>query len=453
MKRLLKYLLLLPLIAGAVAFSSTVSKKHEVFETHADQVYTYPGNSGTILLVGGANTYFAQGVANVAIYCFNSSSDNAWSDASSYRIGDNMRIMVPYQNGTAKSWSKLIICRYNPGMNPKSDGWSGVYNQTEDLSFSDLIYNQNTFVVNGYGSGNLITVNTIKSATYYNGIKSDNHAYLDLSAFQGWEDGNAKFALFFGAPDYYDASEWGKSNSSEGYYSSFMWRVQGQDNSHLYECIVPSYGNGSRLWNLVIAVRFNPNTESPYWTDDSSVIWNKTGDLQFIPSNHNANMIHINDWNGGYIDGDNIIARSSKVGFYGQYFLDTVSCSGHGNSDSTTSNQWNAVKAEYINHLSKTFQGDVWTTVADKSASASTIAQAMARYDYIILYKEYDHEDFINRKGSPNKTEYPASEMYAGLQPYASDKNSSIYIVVIALASITTLGLLVVIKRKKVQNR
>ena len=447
MKKLLKYLLLLPLIGGVFAFSSHFYKEKSS-EVLADQVYPTPssGQSGRILLVGGANTYFKVGEANLAIYCFNSTSDNAWSDASNYRIGDNMRIMIPYQNGNSKQWSKLIICRYNPSMNPQTDGWSGVYNQTEDLSFSSLVYYQNTFIVNGYGSGNLITVSDMKNATYYYGIKSDTHVYLDVSQFQGWEQGDAKFALFFGAPDYFDASEWGKAHSTGGYYSSFMWRVQGQDNPHLYECIVPSYGNGDRLWNFVIAVRFNPNTESPYWTDDGNVIWNKTGNLQYIGTNHTANMVHISDWNSGYLDSENIITKASRIGFYGQYILDTVACSGHGNSDSTTSEQWNAIKDEYNNHISKTFQGVVWLTEADKNGT--TIAQAMARYDYIVLYKQYDHEDFINREESPNKTVYTSESLW-GIRSNSSEKGSVVYIVIIAIASISSLGILLVIKRKR----
>ena len=448
MKKLFKLLFLLPLIGGVFAFASN-SNKAKTTEVAAERFYpTKPGSSGSILFVGGANTYFKQGEANLAIYCFNSASDNAWSDSSSYRVGDNMRIMVPYQNGNSKSWSKLIICRYDPNKNPQSDGWGGVFNQTEDLSFSSLLYSQNTFIVNGYGSGNLITISEMKNASYYYGIKGDTHAYLDLSQFQSWEEGNAKFALFFGAPDFYDASEWGKSNSSEGYYSSFMWRVEGQDNPHLYECIVPSYGNGDRYWNFVIAVRFNPSTESPYWTDDGTVIWNKTGNLQYIGTNYDANMVHISDWNSGSLDAEHIITRDSRVGFYGQYLLDTVSCSGHGNSDSTTNEQWNAIKREYINHLSKTFQGDVWLTTADKSGSL--IAQAMARYDYIVLYKEYNHEDFINRAESPNKTIYSSEALM--IQHDFDNKKASIYIVIIAITSISTLGLLVVVKRRKTQK-
>ena len=159
-------------------------------------------------------------------------------------------------------------------------------------------------------------------------------------------------------------------------------------------------------------------------------------------------MIYLNSDGVASINPENAISKATRLNFYGQYFLDTVSCSGNGNSDATTSSQWDAVKAEYKNHLSFDFQGGVWTTLADKTGS--TIAQAMYRYDYIVFYKHYEHEDFINR-ADPKSGYKPLSsnEYVSATHPFIDNKKSTIYIVIIALASISSVGLLIVAKRKK----
>ena len=161
-------------------------------------------------------------------------------------------------------------------------------------------------------------------------------------------------------------------------------------------------------------------------------------------------MIYINSSGDGEIHAEHAISKATRLNFYGQYILDTISCSGDGKSDVTTSEEWNAIKAEYKNHLSTDFQGDVWKTKADKSGS--TIEQAIYRYDYIVFYKLYSHEDFMNRQDPNSGYEPISSELAFGIQSYADAKKSSIYIVIIAISSISALGLLVVVKRRKTQK-
>lgn len=407
----------------------------------ADESTNYPrnGESGNILYVNGSSTYFNTGEADLAVYYFNSESDNAWSDKVSYRcFGDILRVMIPYKDGVRKTWAKYIVCRYNPTMNPASNGWDGVYNKTEDISCSSMMYAQNTVNITGYSDGKMTY--SFSSNNYY-GVQSYNHMYLDLSGFTDWENGNAKFAIYFAYPDQTNESRWSQSNSTGGYYSSFCWKVNGQDNDHLYECIVPAYNsNYKNLWNLVIAVRFDPVQGEPGWYN----VWNQTQNLSFNSSNHNANMIHINDWNNGELDTVNIIPKNDRLNYYGRYFLNTIQCSGNGNSDSTTSSMWNALKDEYNYHLTTDEQGNVWTCVADEEGSL--LAQAMARYDYIILYKQYAHDDFVNRQDSPNKSEYSApTNVFSDTQ-----MNNSIWIVilVISLISIGSVSTLIILKRK-----
>ena len=358
-----------------------------------------PGESGSLLFVNSSQGYFTD--YNIAMYCFNN-TDNAWSDSTDYSAPNcGYRLMIPYKDGVKKNWSKCIIVQYQKDMDPRESGWSGAALQTVDFPLSNLNYRgYNTITLGGLNDQGKITINEMYTTNTYYGIQGDTHMYLDLSAFTGWEDAYAKFAIYFACPNFNDERSWSLSNSQDGYYQTFLWKVNGQDNDHLYECIVP--GGEKVIWNLVIAVRFNPNQGEPGWYDPN--IWNKTQDLKFNSTNQNANMIHISDWNSGYIDADNVISQEDRVSFYGNYFIDTVKCSGSGDTDATTSDMWNAVKWEYKNHLSTTFQGDVWTAIGDEGGTP--VQQAMARYDYIVLYKKYGHEDFINRKDSPNKTEY-----------------------------------------------
>lgn len=445
MKKHFLFTLFAVLSLGVTSFAMATSHSF-IREVNADQgLYSLNGYSGQLLFVNGSGTYFNPGDADLAIYCFNSESDYAWSDRVSYRIsGDTIRVMVPYKNGASKTWSKFNVCRYNPSMNPASDGLSGVYNKTEDLYFSSFLYNQNTITINGY-NGDKITVAELKGATNYYGVKGDTHMYLDLKDFTDWEKEYAKFAVYFAYPQRNDEKRWSLSNSSEGYYTAFCWKVKGQyDNDHLYECIVPNIDSKDNptLWNMVIAVRFSPDKYSPDW--DS--FWNQTQDLKFTSSNNNANIISITDWGNGELN--YTVSRESRVGFYGTYFNNTVACSDSGDYDATTSDMWNAVKDEYVNHLSLTFRGDVWKSIGDKEGTI--IQQAMARYDYIVFYKKYDHVDFMNRKDSPNKTIYSSSLINSSISndsPFAL-----VAITVVAITSVTLIGLLVFIKTKKVKE-
>ena len=428
-------------LAGVAPIFRNASSK----SVAADESTNYPrnGESGNILYVNGSSTYFNTGEADLAVYYFNSESDNAWSDKVSYRcFGDILRVMIPYKDGVRKTWAKYIVCRYNPAMDPASNGWDGVYNKTEDISCSSMMYAQNTVNITGYSDGKMTY--SFSSNNYY-GVQSYNHMYLDLSGFTSWENGNAKFAIYFAYPNSNNESRWSLSNSSGGYYSSFCWKVNGQTNNHLYECIVPAYSNNSCLWNLVIAVRFDPVQGEPGWYN----AWNQTQNLSFNSGNHNANMIRINDWDNGQLDTVNIISRQTRVEFFGRYFLDTVSCSGNGNSDSTTSSMWEAVKNEYVYHLTTDEQGDVWTCAGDEEGSL--VAQAMARYDYIIFFKEYNHEDFINRQDSSNKTEYSSIKSVI-LSNNSNFEYSWLVIMIIALGSITCVLGLVVIKKRKIRG-
>ena len=439
MKKLLAMSFLASMLFGAFAF--TGAKSAQRVEAHSVNPYPSNGRSGTLLFVNGQGTYFKSGEADLAICCIDSSSNYAWSDKCTYRAGgDNIRVMIPYLNGQAHTWSRFKICRYNPSMNPATDGDGGVYNETEFIYFSSFIGQQNLITINGYGSGKTLNYAEMKSYISYFGVQSDTHIYLDLSSHTDWEVDNAKFAIWFAYPDTNNESGWGQSYYNGNYYSSFCWKVNGQDNEHLYECVVPSYG-GATVWNMVIAVRMDKDATTPNWDQ----AYNQTQDLIYNSTNQVANMIRVTGWeqSDSYLDKDNPITRQSRLDFYGQYFLDTVGCSGTGDSDSTTAEMWTTVQYEYEHQLSRTFQGEVWKTVANKEGTL--IAQAMARYDYIVLYKQYDHVDYINRAESPNASSYA----YTYSNDLITNDNIIIIVAIIVALSTLTLASLIILKRHK----
>ena len=403
MKKVTRFALLFTLLFGAGSAMTLINT--DPVETEAAGLTPYPGAgySGTVLFVTGSSTYFNTGEADLAVYFYNSSG-NAWSDRVTYRVyGDTLRVMLPYLHGNSTRWSGMKVCRYNPGLEPSSSGFDGVYNSTDDILLSSFLYGHNTVHITGYDGGKLTYV--LGNNQYY-GIKSEEHMYLDLSGFTAWEQENAKFAIYFAFPSSTNETRWSLANSSDGYYPSFCWKVEGQDNDHLYECIVPSNSKeDGRLWNMVIAVRLDPAAVSPNWDQ----AWNQTQNLSFNSGNEKANMIRVSDWGKGELDAENVISKDARIGFYGQYFLDTVKCSGTGDSDATTAQMWNDVNVAYTNHLASLYQGDIWLTDPDEEGAA--IAKAMARYDYIVLFKKYSHDDFINRAASPNKTQYSSASV------------------------------------------
>ena len=405
----------LALLATGVHFASSATP----VETQADSTTSYPrnGQSGTMLYVNGQSKYFNTNEADLAIYCWNSSG-GAWSGKTSARLyGDLLPIAFPKQGDTSVTWSYFKICRYNPNLNPLVSGQDGVYNETEAISIGNLMYAQNTFVITGYGEGNRINYQVTTSNQY--GIGAEKHVYLDLSSFPSWEEGNAKFGIYFARPSFGWADGWGSSHITDNSYAvSFCWKVEGQDNPHLYEAIVPT---GSALWSMAIAVRFDPVATSPSWNN----VWNQTQDLGFNADNQNANVIEVLDWNRGEFEATPI-SMASRVNFYGSYFLDTVTCSGTGAYDATTAAIWTKVADEYQYHLSRIFAGEVWKATA--SETGSLVEQAVARYDEIVFAKKYNHADFMNRATSDGRV-----VSLGALSTPVMDKNRSLMFVLLGL--------------------
>jgi len=83
------------------------------------------------------------------------------------------------------------------------------------------------------------------------------------------------------------------------------------------------------------------------------------------------------------------------------------------------------------------------TVVSATGETSQSVAEAIARYDYIIAkYGESSYTNFINRTITPI-----AGAPY--VIPTTNTNSSTIIIVVVALTSITSIGVLLVIKRKR----
>lgn len=436
MRLIQKIFLVGTLLFGAGSAAAVLNAPKDTQVVEAAQEYTHPKNgySGTVLYVSGAG-FFPKDQCNVAICCWNN-TEYAWSEASNYCCyGNLLRTVLPYKDGVSKTWTKVKICRYELNKDPRVYEDSCVIASTDPIDLTSMLYNQNTITITGI-DGNHLYVSNMYNANYYYGIKSEEHIYLDLSSFKTWENDGAKFAFYFSNPISNTGEGWGLANTSGDYYSSFCWKVNGQDNEHLYECIVPKLYNNTTIWNLVIAVRMSSTANTPSW----DAKWNQSQDLHFDSSNHNANMIRVTNWGTAELDATNSISKVTRMSFFGQYFLDTVKCSGNGDSDATTNDMWNTLKYEYETHLADDYQGDFWTAEADEEGTL--LEQAAARYDYIVFYKQYAHEDFVNRAESPNK-----SSRYLDAYNAEFDSMPSILIVVISI-SIASVALILLIKAK-----
>ena len=427
MKKISRLLFLVALFSCGLTFAMQKNQKAETAEA-ATQSPSLPGggNPGSIIFIDGGGTYFND--VDAVLYCWNSTS-NAFSAKSSYRISGTDKIAVRLPSGG--TWTHFKVLRYNRSMEPSINGWDGVYNESPNYGFGETFqYYQNSF---GIKNWNMEITDRYPTAYTHYGINGGERVYLDLSEFTDWDSDYAKFAIYFADPFLSTGDAW----------SSMMTKVEGAGNDHLYECTVPG---SNVIWNLAIPVRFNPDVEIPGWHDGQ---WNKTNDIRFDSTNHNSNVLKVTDWSSGEVKSETI-TRSQRVEMYGQCFLDTVGCSGNGNSDATTAAQWEKVKTQYQN-MHTDYQGDVWTTIANKDIEATKVAQAMARYDYILFYKKYNHEDFINRGGSEYQTQYAASRI--SVLKNAENNSASLMIAIIASVSLISVSILIVVKKSRTKGK
>ena len=144
----------------------------------------------------------------------------------------------------------------------------------------------------------------------------------------------------------------------------------------------------------------------------------------------------------------NVYTRS--LSWFPSYFLETISCSGRGdqNDKNMITSKWVEVK-EYFLNLSAEYQD------AFKSGELTDpmTNEALIRYDYIVFYKGYGVDDFLNRSGNSNifGTNPNINNHYL-VKSLTSD-NTVIIIICssICVISLTTVIIAMVKKRRKKQ--
>ena len=130
-------------------------------------------------------------------------------------------------------------------------------------------------------------------------------------------------------------------------------------------------------------------------------------------------------------------------------FLSQITCDGGNPGSITDDSKWGDLGTAFA-ALDEDLRDIAANATADKNSS-SVIEQAMARYD-LILRKygigtgEGQHTDFIGRFGVGTVNGPLNATM---VQPVTNSSSSTIVIVVVALTSITSIGVLLVIKRKR----
>ncbi len=103
------------------------------------------------------------------------------------------------------------------------------------------------------------------------------------------------------------------------------------------------------------------------------------------------------------------------------------------------------------NELIKTDDSRIVSVWNRTHAKTTLLAQAIKRYDYIVLYKKSNHEDFINRKDSPKKTE-TFDSLYLNMEEKKVNSAAIIIIISASILTLATFSLLVLkLKKKEIQ--
>ena len=325
----------------------------------------------------------------------------------------NSNYIVSFYVLTSDAFTKIAGYRWD------STG-SSAWNNTADLTLSS----NNCVKITDWNTGTATTVSY--------GVSSGQAVYVNFNNVSYWLADNTHPYMYF----------FNEINGDAGVWSAEMTEVQGTTDKML-ECVVPGTG---KTYTGMIAVRGKSAT--PSWSD----IYNQSSDL-YVSARTQANVrnelvVYINDnrdqQNRDTSQYSTSLSDSARGVIYGKYFLDTVSCSGSGNTDATTTAQWTDVTTEY-NHMSsgcKTVVTNATTTGSDD------LSKAMLRYDYIVFYKHYNHADFASRSGSTGRAYSIFSPLPLTL--IAGDtNNSALIIIIVSLVSVTAIGGYFFLRKRK----
>ena len=306
----------------------------------------------------------------------------------------------------------------------------------------------------------LFIINPFKNVESYetrkceavNGICSNEYILFTTSRCQNYKDvgDDAMFMLNGGS-----VCDPGDSNDIDNVHIKFIngssttnikncfFKVKNMDypNQYVYGLRTPNYGSATytrltfHLWT-----GNNRKRRTEYYP----ITFNVTIDLD---SSFSSNLFHI-DCNSKTITSHENISSESIYNSFGRYFLSMCPCSGRGDETDreNISSSWTRIQNEKIFTDNK-IPAELKSYFASyDSFDGSDFALAIERYDYILFYKKYELDDFLNRSnlvGERYKSHNVAQFIYQ-----KEDTQTLIIIIAssISLISITTL-IVVMIKK------
>ena len=317
---------------------------------------------------------------------------------------------------TIPSGAKRVeVMRLAPGHQAlPCDGWptGTIYNQWMSLNLQD---NKSVFAITGYDDlDNGKSKQRWFSDVDFLVLPSGMPVFVKVPSGTGWLNDNPTLKIYHTVSAAYGVTAG----------SGLIQMTRMSSTSEYFYCVPQS---------TVIANHFQiQRFVNGSWCNETSYIQTSYGyyNTTIVDIEDSKNDYSQNNWDSGKTTLDTANA-------YGEYFLNTVTCSGNGSITSAAS-AWTTVKNMY-DGLSKNVQGEVWKATANESGSL--IQQAMARYDYIVGTKKYSgYNNFVNRSIAG------ANQL---LSVVSSDNTGTIVVVTVSLVAITSVGAYFFLKRRK----
>ena len=416
--------------------------------THIRNAKNYEGNPNTEL--GFTHNYCERFVSDyggrVFIYRqFNESEYNiqvmANPTKSAYYAGENIDL----------SGLEIIIS------SPAHDHVDISYNDNpNDFSFPETAYGSGNVDLECYCQGfkfNIpITVTKPQYSAYKTGQMADYRGKYMIVAFDGnvaldSTDISSKLKVT------YDYEHYRYYTGSESFYEDLQFEVT-KDNSGYH------IRNGSNYYlDLDSLSMTNSSTPTVYleYSSDGVRIKNSSGKYLCYPI-YGSKTFCLDDLEYGNdvflykcpLTDDEESARNT---FISSLLEGTDVCDAAGSQFNISSSTWSGLKTSF-NTLSNAVQASLVNLSYDSSdITPRTIEAAISRYDYIYqkyhTVQEYSYiEDFIGRANAGTMHEYFSSANIVSVN--SLDNNmSAIIITVVALTSISSIGVLLVIKKRR----
>lgn len=224
----------------------------------------------------------------------------------------------------------------------------------------------------------------------------------------------------------------------------FKVKNMNYSNQYVYGLRTPNYGTGTytkltfHLWT-----GNNRKRKTEYYP----ITFNVSIDLS---SSFSSNVFHIN-CSSKTITSHESIPSQDIYDAFGRYFLSMCPCSGRGDEvdKENVTSSWARIKSGKIFTDSKIPVELKNYFASYDTFDGSDISLAIQRYDYILFYKRYELDDFLNRSTL-------MGERYESVHPtlyyYKEENNIQTFVIIvsssIAFLSITSLLILLIKKRK-----